>query len=170
MSDSERTTTNNGASIETPSEREIVTERVFDAPCERVGAAFTDPEQIARWWGRRSTTTTVERLELTPGGTWRFVEHNADGTHAAFRGVYREIVEPQRIVYTFEWEGMPGHVLIDTATFEDLGERTRVIVNSLFHTTGERDGMLSAGMEIGLNESYEALDELLAQSAQADSG
>jgi uncharacterized protein YndB with AHSA1/START domain len=162
MSHSQATTTNETA-LTTPGAREIVTERVFDAPRERVWAAFTDPALIARWWGRRSTDTVVERQELQPGGAWRFVENNTDGTHAAFRGVYREVVAPERLVYTFEWGGMPGHVLVDTATFEDLGERTRLTIHSLFHTTEERDGMLSGGMEIGLNEGYEALDALLAQ-------
>jgi uncharacterized protein YndB with AHSA1/START domain len=165
MSDGQQAATRNRATIATPTEREIVTERVFDAPRERVWAAFTAPALIARWWGRSMTRTSVEQQELSPGGMWRFVEHNDDGSQAAFRGVYREVVAPERLVYTFEWEGMPGHVLIDTATFEDLGERTKLVIHSLFHTGEERDGMLSAGMEIGLNEGYEALDALLAEGA-----
>ena len=71
---------------------------------------------------------------------------------------------PERLVYTFEWEGMPGHVLIETVTFEDLGEQTKVTDHSLFHEQYERDGMLESGMEGGLNESYEQLDELLART------
>lgn len=153
----------NTKALTTPGDREIVTERVFDAPRERVWAAFTDPALIARWWGRSSTDTVVERQELAPGGAWRFVENNTDGSHAAFRGVYREVVAPERLVYTFEWEGMPGHVIVDTATFAALDERTRLTIHSLFHTTEERDGMISAGMELGLNESYAALDALLAE-------
>jgi uncharacterized protein YndB with AHSA1/START domain len=153
------------ASITTPSDREILTERTFDAPRERVWRAFTDPELIPRWWGLRSTSTIVAELELRPGGKWRFVQRNEDGSETGFRGVYREVSAPERLVYTFEWEGMPGHVLIDTATFEDLGERTRVLVHSLFHTSEERDGMLSSGMERGLDQSYAMLDELLAESA-----
>lgn len=162
MSHSQAATTNETA-LTTPGEREIVTERVFDAPRERVWAAFTDPALIARWWGRSSTATVIDRQELAPGGAWRFVENNADGSQAAFRGVYREVVAPERLVYTFEYEGMPGHVLVDTAKFDDLGKRTRLTIHSLFHTTEERDGMISAGMEVGLNEGYEALDELLAE-------
>jgi uncharacterized protein YndB with AHSA1/START domain len=153
----------NETALSTPGEREIVTERVFDAPREQVWAAFTDPALIARWWGRTSTKTVIDRQELQPGGAWRFVENNTDGSQAAFRGVYREVVAPERIVYTFEWEGMPGHVIVDTATFAELGERTRLTIHSLFHTTEERDGMISAGMEIGLNEGYAALDALLAE-------
>jgi uncharacterized protein YndB with AHSA1/START domain len=150
------------ATVSTPAAREIVTERIFDAPRERVWAAFTDPELIPRWWGLRASTTVVDELDLRPGGAWRFVEHNSDGTHAGFRGVYREISEPERLVYTFEYEGWPGRVLVETVSFEDLDGRTLVRTNSLFHTTAERDGMLEGGMERGLNEGYAMLDELLA--------
>jgi uncharacterized protein YndB with AHSA1/START domain len=100
-----------------------------------------------------------------PGGQWRFVARDADGSETAFRGVYREVTEPERIVQTFEWEGMPGHVSVETAEFEDLGERTRVVTRSLFHTTEERDGMLGSGMERGMNETYARLDELLERVA-----
>ncbi len=160
---SEQSTVANETIVTTPSEREIVMERVFDAPRELVWAAYTDPELIARWWGLKSTRTIVDQLDLRPGGAWRFVEHNSDGSEQGFRGVYREVSPPERLAYTFEWEGMPGHVLIDTAVFEDLGDRTRLTITALFHTQHERDGMLKAGMERGLRESHSSLDELLAQ-------
>ncbi len=140
-------------------------ERVFDAPRDRVFAAFTDPKLIPEWWGPRETTTIVDRMDVRSGGSWRFVVRNSDGSETAFRGTYREVAPPERIVQTFEWEGMPGHVSVETATFEDLGERTKVTTTSLFHTTEERDGMLESGMERGLNETYSRLDELLAGSA-----
>jgi len=155
------------ATISTPTDREIITERTFDAPRERVWKAFTDPELIPRWWGLRSMSTVVAELEPRPGGRWRFVQREADGSETGFRGVYRELSPPERLVYTFEWEGMPGHVLVDTATFEDHGEQTKLVVHSLFHTSAERDGMLSSGMERGLHESYAMLDELLAELASA---
>lgn len=146
-----------------PGEREILTERVFDAPRDRVVAAFTDPQLISRWWGLAASETRVELLELRAGGSWRFVERNReDGRENAFRGVYREVALPERLVYTFEWEGLPGHVVVNTVTFEDLGRRTRVRAHSLFHTRAERDGMLDSGMERGLSESYRTMDELLA--------
>jgi uncharacterized protein YndB with AHSA1/START domain len=151
------------ATVTTPADREIHIERVFEAPRDRVFAAFTDPELIPQWWGPHGTTTVVDRLELRPGGSWRFVVRNSDGSETGFRGTFREITPPERIVWTFEWEGMPGHVSVDTATFEDLGNRTKVTTVSLFHTTEERDGMLASGMEGGLNESYARLDELLAR-------
>jgi uncharacterized protein YndB with AHSA1/START domain len=152
------------AEITTPSEREIHVERVFDAPRDRVFAAYTDPELIPEWWGPHGTTTTVDQMEVKNGGRWRFVVRNSDGSETGFRGTIREVTPPERIVQTFEWEGMPGHVSIDTAEFEDLGDgRTKVVTTSTFHTTEERDGMLGSGMEGGLNETYERLDALLAQ-------
>ena len=153
------------ASVTTPTDREIRVERVFNAPRDRVFAAYTDPQLIPEWWGTRDTTTIVDRMDVTPGGGWRFVSRNSDGSETAFRGTYREITPPERIVQTFEWEGMPGHVSVETATFEDLGDRTKVTTTTLFHTTEERDGMLGSGMEQGMNETYARLDELLARQA-----
>ena len=147
--------------VEAHSDREIHTERVFNAPRERVFAAMTDPDLIPKWWGRRVDTTVVDKMDVRPGGDWRFVTSGPDGENA-FRGTYREVSPPERVVQTFEWEGMPGHVIVETAVFEDLGERTRVRTISLFHTSEERDGMLASGMEVGMSESHEKLDELLA--------
>jgi uncharacterized protein YndB with AHSA1/START domain len=154
-----------GATVTTPTDREIRTERVFDAPRELVFATYTDPELIPEWWGSGAGTTVVDQMDVRPGGAWRYVITNPDGSGTAFRGTYREVTPPERIVQTFEWEGLPGHVAVETAEFEDLGGRTKITTTSLFHTTEERDGMLSAGMEGGLNESYIRLDELLAQIA-----
>lgn len=152
------------ATVTTPAEREIRIERVFDAPRERVWRAFTDPQLVAQWWGR-GNRLVIERLEVERGGHWRFVEHSADGVHG-FEGRFREVTPPERVVQTFEWDGMPGYVAIDSVTFEDLGDgRTKVANRSLFHTTEERDGMLSAGSESGLSESYAALDRLLQSIA-----
>jgi len=151
------------ATVTTPTDREIHIERVFDAPRDKVFALFTDPELIPEWWGPRGTTTTVDQMDVRPGGSWRFVGRGDDGSEAAFRGTYREITPPERIVQTFEWEGMPGHVSVETAVFEDLGDRTRLVVTSLFHTTEERDGMLNSGMEGGMNETYDRLDAVLAR-------
>jgi uncharacterized protein YndB with AHSA1/START domain len=153
------------ATVTTPNDREIHIERVFDAPRDRVFAAYTDPALIPEWWGPRGTTTIVDRMEVRSGGDWRFVARNDDGSETAFRGTYREVTEPERIVQTFEWEGMPGHVCVETATFEDLGDQTKVVTTSIFHTTEERDGMLGSGMEGGMQETYERLDELLERLA-----
>jgi uncharacterized protein YndB with AHSA1/START domain len=153
------------ATVTTPSDREIHVERVFDAPRDRVFAAYTDPALVPEWWGPRGTTTIVDTMDVRPGGSWRFVAREQDGSETAFRGTYREVTPPERIVQTFEWEGMPGHVSVETAVFEDLGDRTKVVTTSVFHTTEERDGMLGSGMEVGMNETYQRLDELLERLA-----
>ncbi len=155
------------ATVTTPSDREIRIERVFDAPRDRVFAVYTDPDLIPQWWGPRGTEATVDAMDVRAGGSWRFVVRTADGSETGFRGTYREVTPPERIVQTFEWEGMPGHVSFETATFEDLGDRTRVVTVSIFHTPEERDGMLASGMEKGLNETYRRLDELLARLARS---
>jgi uncharacterized protein YndB with AHSA1/START domain len=145
-------------------EYEIVSERVFDAPRERVFQAFVDPELIPKWWGRRKDTTTVDKMDVREGGAWRFVTDGPDG-ETAFRGEFRLIDEPHRLEQTFEWEGLPGHIAVESATFEDVGDgRTKVTTRSRFDTTEDRDGMFNSGMEVGLGESYEQLDELLASS------
>jgi uncharacterized protein YndB with AHSA1/START domain len=148
--------------LATASDREIVMERVFAAPREHVFQAYTDPKAIPRWWGPRGTQTIVDRLEVRPGGAWRFVQRMPDGSETGFHGVIREIVAPQRIVQTFEWEGMPGHVVVDTVMFEGRPDgTTKVIVRSRFDTKEDRDGMLQSGMEAGARESYDRLEELL---------
>ena len=148
------------AIITTPTDREIRIERIFNAPRDRVWKAFTDPTLVARWWGR-GNKLVVEKMEVKRGGHWRYVEHSDEGMHG-FEGRYREVTPPERLEYTFEWDGMPGHVAVDTMTLHDLGDgRTRIEVTSLFHTVEDRDGMIQSGMEGGLNESYAALDRVL---------
>jgi uncharacterized protein YndB with AHSA1/START domain len=147
--------------LTTPHDRDVRVERVFDATRERVFRAFTDPKLIARWWGR-GNEVVVERLELERGGHWRFVEHDAHGAHG-FEGRFREVTPDERLVQTFEWDGMPGYTALETIAFEDAGDgRTRVVTTLLCYSTEERDGMLTSGMETGLTQSYAALDRVLA--------
>ena len=153
------------ATVTTPGDREIHVERVFNAPRDRVFAVYTDPELIPEWWGPHDTTATVEKMDVRTGGDWRFLVRTSDGQETGFRGTYREVTPPERIVQTFEWDGMPGHVSVETATFEDLGDRTKVTTVSVFHTGEERDGMVGSGMEGGLQETYERLDAVLARGA-----
>jgi uncharacterized protein YndB with AHSA1/START domain len=154
-----------GATImTTPGDREIRTERIFNAPRERVWRAMTDPALVAQWWGR-GNKLVVERLEVERGGHWRFVEHSDHGAHG-FEGRFREVVPLERMSQTFEWDGMPGYPAVQTLTLEDLGDgRTRVVGTTMFFTPEERDGMVHSGMEGGMNESYAALDRVLAAMA-----
>lgn len=152
----------NRATVTTPGDRDIHIERIVNASRSRVWRAFTEPDQIAQWWGR-GNKLVIEKDEPRRGGHWRYVEHAADGQHG-FEGRYREVTPEERIVRTFEWDGMPAHVIIESVTFVDLGDgRTKVVMDSLFHTREERDGMLQTGMEGGMNESFDALDRLLAE-------
>ena len=149
------------ATVTTPTDREIRIERIFDAPRSKVWKAMTDPSLIAQWWGR-GNKLVIEKFEPVRGGHWRFVEH-AEGQQHGFEGRFREVTPEERVVQTFEWDGMPGHTVLETLTLEDLGDgRTRLMTTSLFFTAEERDGMLQSGMEGGVNESYAALDRLLA--------
>src|SRR5262245_34047668 len=139
------------AKVSTPSEREIRVERVFNASRDRVWRAFTEPELVAQWWGR-GNRLVIERLEVAPGGRWRYIEHAPDAAHG-FEGRYREVSHPDRFVRTFEWDGMPGYVLVESVSLEELGNsRTKVVSVSLFHTPEERDGMLEAGAEAGVQQ------------------
>ena len=144
-----------------PSEREIRMSRVFDAPRELVFQAHIDPAHVRQWWGQRNSTTIVDTLDARPGGAWRFIQRDPDGNEYAFRGEFREIVPPERLVYTFEFEGMPGQILVETVTFEEQDGKTTVTSTSLFESTEDRDGMLESGMESGAIESWDRLAELL---------
>ena len=147
--------------ITLPSDREIVMTRIFDAPRELVFQAHSSCEHLANWFGPRKYSLTVCDMDFRPGGKYRFV-HSGDGQEHGFRGEFREIVEPERIVWTFEYEGMPGHISVDTLTLEDLGGgRTRLTARSLFDSAEDRDGMLQSGMEEGATESWDRLAEHL---------
>ncbi|MFI6265935.1 SRPBCC family protein [Micromonospora sp. NPDC051006] len=146
--------------VELPSDHEISLTRSFDAPRDLVFAAHTQAEHLKRWWGR-GNPLDVE-IDFREGGRYRFVEHAQDGNDYAFRGEFREIVVPERIVQTFEFEGMPGHVAVETLVFAEQDGRTVVTGTTRFDTTGERDGMLDSGMSQGAAESYAALDRHLA--------
>ena len=150
-----------------PSDREFSMKRAFDAPRNLVFQAFVDPELIPRWWGQRTSTTVIDALDAQAGGKWRFVEHSADGNEYAFRGEFREVTPPERIVWTFEFEGMPGQVLTETMQFTESDGITTITSTSLFDSTEARDGMVNSGMESGAAESYDRLAELLTTLQRA---
>ncbi len=155
----ERTTSS--LQVTTPSDREIVMTRVFDAPRELVFKAYTDPAVIPHWWGPRRYTTVVDKMDMRAGGAWRFVSRDADGNEFGFHGEYREVVPPERIVQTFEFEGMPGHVSVETLTLVERSGKTTLTVRSVFDSVEDRDGTLQSGMEEGLAETWERLAEYL---------
>ncbi len=147
-----------------PGKQEILITREFDAPRELVFQACTDPQLIPQWWGPRSLSTEVDQMDVRPGGQWRFLNRDAAGNEYAFHGVYHEVLPPERIIDTFEFEGLPetGHVTLETMKLEALpGGRTRLTVQSVFQSVADRDGMLQGGMEEGVNDTYERLAELL---------
>jgi uncharacterized protein YndB with AHSA1/START domain len=151
----------NGLKVTTPSDREIVMTRTFDAPRELVFEAHSSCEHMSNWWGPRRYEIASCEIDFRPGGAWRIVHKSADGDGHGFHGEFREIVRPERIVWTFEWEGLPGHVSVETLTLEENGGKTTVTARSVYDTVEDRDGMLQSGAEVGAGESYDRLDEYL---------
>jgi uncharacterized protein YndB with AHSA1/START domain len=147
-----------------PGKLEIIIEREFDGPRELVFKAFTDPKLYAQWLGPRGFATKLEMFEPRSGGSWRYIQKDQNGNEYAFHGVNHEVTEPERIIGTFEFEGLPekGHVILQTARFVAMpGNRTKLTSQSIFQSVADRDGMLQSGMEMGVNDSYDRLDELL---------
>jgi len=144
-----------------PGKQDITITRVFEASRELVFKAFTDPKIVAQWFGPREYTTTIDKMEARPGGLWRFIQRDQKGNEFAFHGVHHDIVAPERIVATFEFEGVPGHVLLQTVTFEPLGGKTRMVEQLVYQSVADRDGMVAAGMQRGSDDSMDRLAELL---------
>ena len=139
----------------------IVIIREFDAPPERVFRAYTDPDLVVQWLGPRHLTIRIDQYEARTSGSYRYVHSDDDGTAYGFHGVFHEVRPNERIVQTFTYEGFPDGVSLETARFEDLGGRTRVTGTSLMESIEARDAILKSGMEVGIHEGYERLDELL---------
>ena len=141
---------------------EILIEHVFDAPRELVWKAWTDPEHVAKWWGPHGMTTRVDELDLRPGGRWRYVMMAPDGSEYPQKGVFREIVPPETIVTSAEFEvGAEGpHKVILTYRFDDLGDKTKLTMRSgMYLPMGEQEQM---GVIEGWNSNFDSLDDYLA--------
>jgi uncharacterized protein YndB with AHSA1/START domain len=151
----------NALTVTTPSDREIVMTRVFDAPRDLVFEAHTSCEHLSHWWGPRKYEVVSCEIDFRPGGEWRIVHRGPDGEEYAFHGEYREIVRPERIVWTFEFEGVPGSVSVETMTLEEHDGKTTFTSTSVFDSVEGRDGMLESGMESGAAETMDRLDEYL---------
>jgi uncharacterized protein YndB with AHSA1/START domain len=144
--------------------QELFIIREFNAPRELVFNAFNDPALIVQWLGPRDMTMKIDKMDSRSGGSYRFVHCNATGTEYSFNGVIHEVTAPERMIRTFEFEGLPerGHVSLETATFEALPDnRTRLVIHSVFKSVADRDGMVASGMEKGVVDSHERLDELI---------
>ena len=149
-----------------PGKQEIIIERILNAPRNIVFKAFTDPELYVQWLGPRRLTMRLKTFEPRDGGSWRYIQAEQNGQEYAFHGIFHEVLAPERIIGTFEFEGLPekGHVTLDTAWFEELPDgKTRLRMQSVFQSVADRDGMLQSGMEEGVEDSYQRLDELLAR-------
>jgi uncharacterized protein YndB with AHSA1/START domain len=143
-------------------EREMIMTRNFNAPPELIFKAYTDPNLIPQWWGSKILTTTVIKADVRPGGIWRFVQRDSDGNDYIFNGMYHEIIPPKRLVSTFEFEGMPGHVTVETVTFEEEhSDKTKLTSKSSFQTVEDRDIMLNLRVGGGVAARMDRLAELL---------
>jgi uncharacterized protein YndB with AHSA1/START domain len=152
------TTTNVTAEPGTPY---IEFTREFDAPRDLLFRAHTDPELLVQWLGPRRLTMVIDRYDVKDGGKWRYIHRDQDGTEYGFHGVFHGTPSPDGMVQTFEFEGAPGHVSLDWLTFEERDGRTVLHGHSVFQSVQARDAMVESGMEGGLSEAYERLDELI---------
>jgi uncharacterized protein YndB with AHSA1/START domain len=147
-----------------PGKQEVFITREFDAPRELVFKAHIDPNLYVQWLGPRGYEMTLETFEPVSGGRYRYIHKDPDGNQYGFHGVFHEISE-ELMIQTFEFEGLPekGHVTLDSARLKKLpGNRTRITIQSVFQSVSDRDGMIQSGMERGVREGYERLDEILA--------
>ena len=135
--------------------------REFDAPPEKVFRAHADPELIVQWLGPRHHEMRLDHFDCRTGGSYRYL-HVSDGNEFGFRGCFHEVRPLELIVQTFTFEGMPDGVALERLVFEDIGSgRTRLTATSLVDSFEDRDAIIASGMEDGVREGYERLDELL---------
>lgn len=146
-----------------PGMPQVIITREFDAPPGLVLRAYTDPELLVQWLGPRDLTMTIDRYDARDGGTWRYVHKDAQGTEYGFHGVFHGTPSAGGIVQTFEYEGEPGRVVLDSTTLRQREGRTVVRTVSSFQSVEDRDGMIADGMERGVRDSGERLEELLAK-------
>lgn len=145
----------------TPNSYEVVISREFNASKERVFEAYTNSELYVQWMGPSALDMKIDSWDTVPGGKWRYVSKDPAGNEYGFHGVYHDVVKDERIVQTFEFEGMPGHVSFNVIRFEEKDGKTTITSTAVFETVADRDGMVSSGMESGARESFERLAALL---------
>jgi uncharacterized protein YndB with AHSA1/START domain len=155
--------------IAEPGKQELFIVREFDAPRELVFRAHTDKDIYIQWVGPRELKMTIDEWDCRDGG-WFAYTHEHEGHKYHFFGAFHEVAEPERIVGTFEFDGLPerGHVILGVTTFEELPNgRSKLVHQSVFRSVEDRDGMIAAGMERGVNDGYEKLDSLFAEGRVA---
>src|SRR5260221_2349595 len=151
-----------------PGVPEIVLTREFNAPRELVFRAYTDPELLVQWLGPRRMTMTIDYFGVRDAGRWRYLHRDTNGSEFGFHGVFHGTPSPENgIVQTFEFEGAPGHVSLETLTLEEREGKTLVRTNDVFQSDEDRDAAVQSCMEEGINDSMERLDELLARLTSA---
>ncbi|MFW9854168.1 MAG: SRPBCC family protein [Candidatus Thorarchaeota archaeon] len=147
--------------ITTNSDLDIQIESIVNVPREYVFLAHTDPKAIPHWWGPAKYTTTVMEMDVRPGGRWRFVQKDSEGNEYVFFGEFKEIVPLDKIIWTFNYEPFPNSECLETVQFIALdGNRTKILVNSIYSSKEARDGMLSSGMEAGYSASLDRLEKM----------
>jgi uncharacterized protein YndB with AHSA1/START domain len=153
-----------------PGQPYIQLSREFDAPRDLVFRAHMDPELLVQWLGPRRLTMIVDRWDPRDGGAWRYTHRDESGAEYGFHGVFHGTPSPDGMVQTFEFDGAPGHVSLDRLTLEDRAGRTVLRIHSVYESVADRDAMIRNGMERGVTEGYERLDELIARLASARVG
>jgi uncharacterized protein YndB with AHSA1/START domain len=159
------TTPRNKLVLTTPSDLEIKMEREFNAPRDLIFEAFTKPEHVRQWWGPCALMMTVCDMDVRVGGDYRYELQAEDGSISPFKGTYREITPPSKLVYTFIYDVEPynSHTAVVTIAFDDLGGRTKMTEVILCESNMARDGILGSGMEYGATMSMDQLEDLLAR-------
>lgn len=147
--------------IAEPGKQEFSYTRTFDAPRSLVFQIYTDPDLLPNWWGPRNLTTRVDKMDVRPGGQWRFIQRDQEGHEYGFHGVYHSIEPDKEIVSTFEYEGVPGHVSMETVKFVEADGKTTIIGQSVFQSVADRDGMVNTGAESGMIDLMDRLEETL---------
>jgi len=141
--------------------QEVTVSRLFDAPREIVYKVFTEPEHKKKWWRCNTITNVSVEMDVRNGGLWRIVQQDETGKQYVMYGEYLEIIPQEKIVNTYEFDGMPGHVITETTTFEDHDGKTMLTITSQFQSIEDLEGMIKAGMESGTMESLEHANELI---------
>ena len=154
------------AVVTLPSDTQVLITRDLNAPRHLVYKAYTTPELVRRWWAGRRGQMTVAEIDLRVGGMWRYVMTSSEGMEIAFHGTYREIVPDERLVHTEVYEAMPDGEVLTTITFAEAGGRTTMTMLIDCGTQAIRDGMMASGMEVGMQEGMDLLEQIALELAE----